>query len=99
MLFYVQMHHVLYEDGESEWVCLPREAHAWVPGLQSAAYPAGLPPGKPQPSFRPFCDIKSTQLQQCISCLALLQVCVTEGLRCKDPLYYGSGTASRLLLP
>ncbi|CAL5225630.1 g8486 [Coccomyxa viridis] len=40
-----QMHHILYEDGESEWACLPKEAHAWVPGLQSAPYPAGLPPG------------------------------------------------------
>ena len=43
----MQMHHILYEDGESEWACLPKEAHAWVPGLQSAPYPAGLPPGEP----------------------------------------------------
>ena len=51
MLIHVQMHHILYEDGESEWVCLPKEAHAWVPGLHSAPYPAGLPPGKRQASL------------------------------------------------
>ncbi len=42
----VQMHHILYEDGENEWVCLPEEAHAWSPSLPSAAYPAGLAPGE-----------------------------------------------------
>ena len=42
----LQMHHVLYEDGENEWMCLAKEAHAWVPTLPGRAYPAGLPPGE-----------------------------------------------------
>ena len=70
------MHHILYEDGESEWVCLPKEAHAWVPGLQSAPYPAGLPPGEASPFSCLFHAIRSAQLQQHISCLLLLQACM-----------------------
>jgi hypothetical protein len=42
-----QMHHVLYEDGEHEWVCLRKEAHCWAPPQPGPAYPAGLPPGPP----------------------------------------------------
>ena len=42
----LQMHHVLYEDGENEWMCLAKEPHAWVPTLPGRAYPAGLPPGE-----------------------------------------------------
>lgn len=40
------MHHILYEDGENEWVSLPKEIHAWVPSLPGPPYPAGLAPGE-----------------------------------------------------
>lgn len=40
------MHHILYEDGENEWVSLPKEIHAWVPSLPGCSYPAGLAPGE-----------------------------------------------------
>ena len=40
------MHHILYEDGENEWVSLPKEIHAWVPSLPGRPYPAGLAPGE-----------------------------------------------------
>ena len=26
-----QMHYLVYEDGEHEWVCLRKEAHLWRP--------------------------------------------------------------------
>lgn len=41
----LQKHHILYEDGEHEWVRLAREAHTWCPSCSEAPYPAGLPPG------------------------------------------------------
>lgn len=40
------MHHILYEDGENEWVSLSKEIHAWAPSLPGRSYPAGLAPGE-----------------------------------------------------
>lgn len=38
-------HHLLYEDGEDEWIKLPAEAVAWHRGLSSAPLRSGLAPG------------------------------------------------------
>ena len=45
-------HHLLYEDGEDEWIKLPAEAVAWHRGLSSAPLRAGLPPGETAHYFR-----------------------------------------------
>ncbi|BDA40778.1 probable DNA mismatch repair protein MSH6 at C-terminar half [Coccomyxa sp. Obi] len=45
-----EKHHILYEDGENEWVRLSREAYTWCPNCAESAYPAGLPPGTAAPS-------------------------------------------------
>ena len=39
-------HHVLYEDGEDEWLKLPAEAVAWHKGLRSPPLRAGLAPSE-----------------------------------------------------
>lgn len=44
-----RLHHLLYKDGEDEWVNLTREAIRWTQAAPLAPLGAGLRPGEPPP--------------------------------------------------
>jgi hypothetical protein len=46
-------HHLLYQDGEDEWVDLSREAVQWLTCAPLSPLGAGLPPGKFPPTPKP----------------------------------------------
>jgi len=46
------MHHLLYTDGEDEWLCLAKESTQWIRHLDRPIAP-GLPAGIPPPFLPP----------------------------------------------
>lgn len=51
---YKHKHHILYDDGEDEWIQLTKEAKVWRHKGRGASLPAGIAQGEPPPrSQRP----------------------------------------------